>query len=43
MLKTSHMDKKIRREIKVLKIFSHPNICRLYEVISTPSDMYLIM
>jgi 5'-AMP-activated protein kinase, catalytic alpha subunit len=42
-LRTANMDKKIHREIEILQLFSHPNICRLYEVISTPTDMYLIM
>ncbi|KAG5490352.1 hypothetical protein JKF63_00472 [Porcisia hertigi] len=42
-LKSANMDKKIYREIEILQLFSHPNICRLYEVISTPTDMYLIM
>lgn len=42
-LKSANMDKKIHREIEILQLFSHPNICRLYEVISTPTDMYLIM
>ena len=27
------MDKKIRREIKILELFSHPNICRLLDVV----------
>ncbi|KAG5499072.1 hypothetical protein GH5_03774 [Leishmania sp. Ghana 2012 LV757] len=42
-LKSANMDKKVHREIEILQLFSHPNICRLYEVISTPTDMYLIM
>ncbi|KPI86278.1 putative serine/threonine protein kinase [Leptomonas seymouri] len=42
-LRTANMDRKIHREIEILRLFSHPNICRLYEVISTPTDMYLIM
>lgn len=42
-LKSANMDKKIHREIEILRLFSHPNICRLYEVISTVTDMYLIM
>lgn len=42
-LRSANMDKKIHREIEILQLFSHPNICRLYEVISTPTDMYLIM
>eukprot|EP00960_Hanusia_phi_P026118 746082-Hanusia_phi.AAC.2 len=31
------------REINVLKLFSHPHIIRLYEVIDTPTDIYVIM
>ena len=27
------MDEKVRREIKILKLFYHPHIIRLYEVI----------
>lgn len=33
----------VRREIKILRLFMHPHIIRLYEVIETPSDIYLIM
>lgn len=42
-LKSANMDQKIFREIKILRLFSHPNICRLYDVIYTPSDIFLIM
>lgn len=42
-LKTANMDKKIRREIKILKLFRHPNVCRLYEVLPTATDIFLIM
>lgn len=42
-LKSANMDKKIRREIKILKLFRHPNVCRLYEVLPTASDIFLIM
>lgn len=42
-LKSANMDKKIRREIKILKLFRHPNVCRLYEVITTSTDIFLIM
>ena len=31
------MDEKVRREIKILKLFYHPHIIRLYEVIYTPT------
>eukprot|EP00796_Vickermania_ingenoplastis_P012757 gene12757-8697_t len=42
-LRSAKMDKKIFREIKILRLFSHPNICRLYDVIQTPTDIYLVM
>ena len=35
------MDDKVRREIKILKLFYHPHIIRLYEVIYTPTDIYM--
>lgn len=31
-MKNSKMGAKIKREIKLLRYFSHPNIIRLYEV-----------
>ena len=34
---------KVRREIKILQILNHPHIIRLYEVIETPSDVFLVM
>jgi 5'-AMP-activated protein kinase catalytic alpha subunit len=37
------MDAKIAREIKILKLFSHQNICRLYDVIATPTDILVVM
>mmetsp|Transcript_1691 Transcript_1691/g.5141 ORF Transcript_1691/g.5141 Transcript_1691/m.5141 type:complete len:524 (+) Transcript_1691:138-1709(+) len=37
------MNDKVWREINVLKLFSHPHIIRLYEVIDTPTDIYVIM
>ena len=37
------MDDKVRREIKILKLFYHPHIIRLYEVIYTPTDIYMVM
>ena len=33
----------MRREIKILRLFMHPHIIRLYEVIETPTDIYVIM
>eukprot|EP01012_Entosiphon_sulcatum_P031269 TRINITY_DN3919_c0_g1_i1.p1 TRINITY_DN3919_c0_g1~~TRINITY_DN3919_c0_g1_i1.p1 ORF type:complete len:542 (+),score=119.47 TRINITY_DN3919_c0_g1_i1:71-1696(+) len=37
------VDKKIRREIRILKLLRHPHIIRLYEVIETPTDIYMVM
>lgn len=42
-IKTSQMDKKIRREINILKLFRHPHIIRLYEVIETKTDIFMVM
>ena len=37
------MVEKISREIQILKLFRHPHIIKLYEVISTPTDIFMIM
>ena len=42
-IQSSKMDKKIRREIKILKLFRHPHIIRLYEVIETSTEIFLVM
>jgi 5'-AMP-activated protein kinase catalytic alpha subunit len=34
---------KIKREIKILKLFTHPHIIKLYEFIDTPSDIFVIL
>ncbi|KAG2392973.1 hypothetical protein C9374_009550 [Naegleria lovaniensis] len=41
-IQNSKMDKKIRREIKILKLFRHPHIIRLYEVIETSTEIFLV-
>ncbi len=33
----------MRREIKILRLFMHPHIIRLYEVIETDNDIYVVM
>lgn len=33
----------VRREIQILRLFMHPHIIRLYEVIETPNDIYVVM
>lgn len=42
-IKMMDMEEKVRREIKILRLFMHPHIIRLYEVIETHSDIYLLM
>ena len=33
----------MRREIKIFSLFMHPHIIRLYEVIKTPTDIFVVM
>ena len=33
----------VRREIKILRLFMHPHIIRMYEVIETTNDIYVVM
>ncbi|KAJ3428954.1 protein kinase [Anaeramoeba flamelloides] len=42
-LKDLKLDQKIKREVKVQKIFCHPHIVRLFDVIEAEEDLYLIM
>ncbi|KAG0484984.1 hypothetical protein HPP92_009063 [Vanilla planifolia] len=42
-IKKMEMEEKVRREIKILRLFMHPHIIRLYEVIETHSDIYVVM
>lgn len=32
----------VHREIKILRLFMHPHIIRLYEVIDSPEDVYVV-
>ncbi|KAJ6797479.1 SNF1-related protein kinase catalytic subunit alpha KIN10-like [Iris pallida] len=41
-IKSMDMEEKVRREIKILRLFMHPHIIRLYEVIETHSDIYVV-
>jgi serine/threonine protein kinase len=36
------MEEKTKREIKILKMCMHPHIIRLYEVIETPTDVFVV-
>lgn len=38
-----HRAAAVRREIKILRLFMHPHIIRLYEVVETTHDIYVVM
>jgi 5'-AMP-activated protein kinase catalytic alpha subunit len=42
-LSSLDMGSKIWREINILKMFNHPHIIRLYEVIDTVTDIFVVM
>ncbi|XP_074590230.1 SNF1-related protein kinase catalytic subunit alpha KIN10-like [Curcuma longa] len=42
-VKSMGAEEKVRREIKILSLFMHPHIVRLYEVIETHSNIYVVM
>mmetsp|Transcript_7683 Transcript_7683/g.16439 ORF Transcript_7683/g.16439 Transcript_7683/m.16439 type:complete len:698 (+) Transcript_7683:129-2222(+) len=41
-IKQLGMEEKVQREINILHLCTHPHIIRLYEVIDTPSDIFLV-
>ncbi|CAI5445236.1 unnamed protein product [Caenorhabditis angaria] len=42
-MRCESMATKAKREIQNMSSLQHPHICRLYEVISSPSDIFLVM
>jgi 5'-AMP-activated protein kinase catalytic alpha subunit len=42
-IRSMEMEEKVKREIKILRLFMHPHIIRLYEVIDTPADIYVVI
>jgi 5'-AMP-activated protein kinase catalytic alpha subunit len=36
------MEEKVQREINILHLCTHPHIIRLYEVVDTPTDIFLV-
>eukprot|EP00168_Porphyra_purpurea_P008955 TRINITY_DN2169_c0_g1_i3.p1 TRINITY_DN2169_c0_g1~~TRINITY_DN2169_c0_g1_i3.p1 ORF type:complete len:538 (-),score=152.15 TRINITY_DN2169_c0_g1_i3:951-2564(-) len=41
-IKSLDMEEKVKREIRILKMLSHPHIIQLYEVIETTTDVYVV-
>lgn len=41
-IRAQQMEEKLKREIKILKMCMHPHIIRLYEVIETPTDVFVV-
>ena len=37
------MTEKVKREIRILQLFDHPHIIKLFEVINTAENIYLVM
>lgn len=42
-MKNKNMISKVKREIKILKFINHQNIIKLYEVLDTTNDIFVIM
>ena len=42
-IRSDEMSEKVRREIQIMAMLKHPHVCRLYEVIETPTEIFLIM
>ena len=42
-IRSAEMSDKVRREIQILMMLKHPHIIRLYEVIETPTEIFLVM
>eukprot|EP00928_Gymnodinium_smaydae_P042785 TRINITY_DN2877_c0_g1_i1.p1 TRINITY_DN2877_c0_g1~~TRINITY_DN2877_c0_g1_i1.p1 ORF type:complete len:550 (+),score=87.38 TRINITY_DN2877_c0_g1_i1:123-1652(+) len=38
-----NMHEKIRREINILQFLKHPHVIRLYELVDTPTDIFMVM
>jgi len=38
-----NMHEKVKREINILQFLKHPHVIRLYELMDTPSDIFMVM
>lgn len=42
-IQSPDMNARVKREIQYLKVLRHPHIIKLYEVITTPTDVIMVM
>ena len=42
-IKQQGVFEKVKRELKVLRLFNHPHIIKHYEFIDTPSDIFMVI
>lgn len=42
-METMNMHEKICREINILQFLKHPHVIRLYELLDTPTDIFMVM
>lgn len=42
-MRSMNMDEKTAREISILQCLRHPHIIRLYEILDSPSDLFMVM
>ena len=42
-IQAQQLEEKVKREIKIMKMCMHPHIIRLYEVIETPTELFVII
>lgn len=43
LLKSEKMSIKIKREIRLMKYFNHPNMIQLYQVLDSPQNIFVVM
>lgn len=42
-MENMNMHEKVRREINILQYLKHPHVIRLYELLDTPTDIFMVM
>jgi 5'-AMP-activated protein kinase catalytic alpha subunit len=42
-IKQQGVFEKVKREIKILRLFNHPHIIKHFEFIDTPSDIFMVL